>query len=58
MRNGPVVTEGVVIVPAPGEVWLELAELFAADGDPRWCWYKWQVGARRQASSSVGARVS
>ena len=28
----------VEIVPATPEVWPQLAELFAAGGDPKWCW--------------------
>jgi hypothetical protein len=27
------------IVPASPEIWPPLAELFAAGGDPKWCWY-------------------
>jgi GNAT superfamily N-acetyltransferase len=33
--------EGFVIVPASGEVWPELQQLFSAGGDPRWCWCQW-----------------
>jgi GNAT superfamily N-acetyltransferase len=29
------------IVPLAGDVWPALAELFAAGGDPKWCWCQW-----------------
>ena len=37
---------GTDIVSLGPDVWPPLAELFAAGGDPRWCWYKLQVGAQ------------
>jgi len=33
------------IVPASREAWPALAELFAAGGDPKWCWYHCVVGS-------------
>ena len=36
----------VDIVPASSALWPQIAELFAAGGDPTWCWCQWQVGAR------------
>jgi hypothetical protein len=32
------VTSSLVIVPLSAAVWPALAELFAAGGDPKWCW--------------------
>jgi hypothetical protein len=36
------------ILPASPALWPALAELFAAGGDPKWCWCQLQVGNHRR----------
>jgi GNAT superfamily N-acetyltransferase len=38
MRNVTAGMNEVVVVPLSVETWPALAELFAAGGDPKWCW--------------------
>ena len=43
----------VEIAPLTVETWAALAELFAAGGDPKWCWCNCPVGAQRVAGPVV-----
>ncbi len=38
MTEGPASRAPLSIVPASPEVWPAVADLFAAGGDPKWCW--------------------
>jgi hypothetical protein len=40
------------IVPLDAGTWPALADLFAAGGDPKWCWYNCTVGTRRGLARS------
>jgi hypothetical protein len=40
------------IVPLTPETWPALAALFEEGGDPKWCWYQWQVGGGLRVSRS------
>ena len=39
------------IVPLTPENWDALAALFEEGGDPKWCWYQWQVGGGLRVQS-------